>query len=134
MEVFSLFWERALEKFFEGYSTFVPRVGPDVNESKYQVIGRILSHCFLLTGMFPTAVTKAFVTALLAGKECLTGEDYIADLLAHVAEYDSLRIKSALEMSKSLGHVGVFPEEMFVFSCLCSCQNMVCLEFQPLLH
>ena len=82
--------------------------------------------------MFPTAVSKAFVTALLAGKECLTGEDYIADLLAHVAEYDSLRLKSALEMSKSPGHVGVFPEEMshFLFEFL----SEYGLEFQPLLH
>ena len=29
-KVFTLFWERAIEKFFEGHSTFVPRVGPDL--------------------------------------------------------------------------------------------------------
>ena len=32
-EVFILFWERALETFFEGHSTFIPRVGPDVPDS-----------------------------------------------------------------------------------------------------
>ena len=56
---------------------------------------------------------RAFVTALLAGKECLTGEDYIADLLAHVAEYDCLRLKSALEMSNHLATLE--PEEMSHF-------------------
>ena len=119
-EVFSLFWERAFEKFFEGHSTFVPRVGPDVLDSQYQVIGRVMSHCYLLTGMFPSAISKVFVTALLVGKEVLSGEDYICGLLEYVSEYDSMRLKNALEMPKSLG---VFPEEMnqFLFEFLSEC-------------
>ena len=43
-EVFTLFWDRALETFFEGHSTFVPRVGPDVPDRHYQTLGRVISY------------------------------------------------------------------------------------------
>lgn len=33
-EVFTIFWERAFERFFEGQATFVPRVGPDCLRQK----------------------------------------------------------------------------------------------------
>ena len=111
-EVFTLFWERALETFFEGHSTFVPRVGPDVPDSHYQTISRVISHCYLLIGRFPSVISKVFITALLAGKDALSADDYISVFLEHVSEYDSLRLKSAIKMSRSLG---VFPDEMTQF-------------------
>lgn len=111
-EVFTLFWERALDTFFEGHSTFVPRVGPDVPDSHYQTIGRVISHCYLLLGMFLSVISKVFITALLAGKDALSADDYISGFLEHVSEYDSLLLKSAIKMSRSLG---VFPDEMTQF-------------------
>lgn len=89
-KVFTLFWERALEKFFEGHSTFVPRVGPDVPDSHYQTIRRVISHSYLLIGMFPSAISKVFLTAFLAGKDALSADDYISGFLEDVSEYNSL--------------------------------------------
>ena len=37
------------------------------------------------------------MAALLAGKDALSADDYICDLLDLVSEYDSLQLKSALE-------------------------------------
>ena len=53
-----------------------------------------------------------FITALLAGKDALSADDYISGFWEHVSEYDSLRLKSAIKMSRSLG---VFPDEMTQF-------------------
>ena len=104
-EVFTLFWEMAFEKFFEGHTTLVPRVGPDIQDSDYQAIGRAISHSYLLTGIFPMAT-------LLVGKDVLSAEDYISGLLDHMSVYDSLQLKSALETSKSRG---VFTQKMAEF-------------------
>ena len=45
------------------------------------------------------------MTALLAGKDALSADDYICGLLDHVSKYDSLQLKSALE---TLTTAGVF--------------------------
>lgn len=52
------------------------------------------------------------MATLLVGKDVLSAEDYISGLLDHVSVYDSLQLKSALEISKSRG---VFSEEMAEF-------------------
>lgn len=111
-EVLTIFWERAFERFFEGQATFVPRVGPDVLDSDYQAIGRAMSHGYLLIGIFPNTISKVFMAALLAGKDVLSADDYICGLLDHLSEYDSLQLKSALEMSTT---AGVFSEETSTF-------------------
>lgn len=102
-EVFTLFWEMAFAMFFEGHTTLVPRVGPDIQDSDYQAIGRAISHSYLLTGIFPVTISKVFVATLLVGKDVLSAEDYISGLLDHVSVYDSLQLKSALETSQSRG-------------------------------
>ena len=38
-EAHSLFWGKALEEYFEGTTTFVPRVGPDVDDTIFRAIG-----------------------------------------------------------------------------------------------
>ena len=43
-EAYSLFWKQALEDYFEGSSTFVPRVSPEIEESTMRRLGRIISH------------------------------------------------------------------------------------------
>lgn len=111
-EVFTIFWDMAFEKFFEGHTTLVPRVGPDIQDSDYQAIGRAISHSYLLTGIFPVTISKVFVVTLLVGKDVLSAEDYISGLLDHVSVYDSLQLKSALATSKSQG---VFSEKMVEF-------------------
>lgn len=113
-EVYFTFWERAFEKFFEGKSTFVPRIGPDIQDNHYQAIGRVVSHCYLLTGIFPTAISKVFATALLVGKNALSADDYISGFLEHVFQYDRMRLESALAKSSL---IDVFPNETAEFLC-----------------
>lgn len=47
-EAYSLFWKQALEDYFEGSSTFVPRVSPEIEESMMMTLGRIISHQYVL--------------------------------------------------------------------------------------
>ena len=58
-EAYSLFWKQALEVYFERTSTFVPRVSPEIEESTMRTLGRIISHPYILTGIFPVHVNRA---------------------------------------------------------------------------
>ena len=52
-ELFSQGWKNILPLFFEGTSFHVPRVDPDCSEELFEILGRIASHGFILTGYFP---------------------------------------------------------------------------------
>ena len=66
-EAYSLFWKQALEDYFEGSSTFVPRVSPEIEESTMRTLGHIISHQYVLTGIFPVHINRAFTVATLCG-------------------------------------------------------------------
>ena len=100
-DIYTTFWQDVVDRFFEGNSTFIPRVGPDVDDSDYNTFGRVISHCFLLTGIFPTAISKVFFTALLVGKDALSEDDYIFGFLEHISQYDAMCLEKALEQGKS---------------------------------
>lgn len=78
-EVFTLFWEMPFEKFFEGHTTLVARVGPDIQDSNYQAIGRAMSHSYLLTGIFPITISKvSWPPCWLVKMFCLQRTTYLA--------------------------------------------------------
>lgn len=100
-EAFSLFWEKLLPIYFDGTNSYVPRVSPSVDESTYVKLGRILSHGFLMVGVFPTSLNKIFVAVLLAGKEDVSDQNFIEGFLEYISSYDSLRIQKILAKCSS---------------------------------
>lgn len=67
-EAYSIFWRQLLHEYFNGSSTFVPRVGPGIVESTMRTLAQIISHQYVLTGIFPVQINKAFVLAMLCGR------------------------------------------------------------------
>jgi len=95
-EAFTLFWEKVLPIYFDGINSYVPRISPAIDESTYISLGRILSHGFLMVGVFPTSLNKIFVSVLLAGKEDVSDQNFLEGLLEYISSYDSLRIQKIL--------------------------------------
>ena len=46
-EAYSLFWENAIPRYFEGTCTFVPRICPGIEENVCTILGRILWHGYI---------------------------------------------------------------------------------------
>lgn len=67
-EAYSIFCRQLLHEYFNGRSTFVPRVGPGIVESTMRTLAQIISHQYVLTGIFPVQINKAFVLAMLCGR------------------------------------------------------------------
>ena len=96
-EAFTLFWEKAMLLYFNGTTSYVPRISPSIDESIYTILGRIITHGYVMVGVFPTSISKIFFTALVAGKETLTDNDFLEGYLDYVSEYDSLKVRTILE-------------------------------------
>ena len=95
-EAYSLFRKQTLEAYFEGSSTFVPRVSPEIEESTMRTLGRIISHQYILTGIFPVHINRAFMVATLCGRQALSDEDLLEAFLEYVSENEFQELKAVL--------------------------------------
>lgn len=96
-EAYSLFWENAIPRFFEGTCTFVPRISPGIEENVYTVLGRILWHGFVLSGVFPISINKVFLALVLAGKDSISDEDFLEGFLEYVSSYERLKLSHIMQ-------------------------------------
>ena len=99
-EAYSIFWKQVLDEYFEGSNTFVPRIGPDIEESMLRAVGRIISHQYVLTGVFPVQINKAFMVAMLCGRKALTDEDLIESFLAYISGNESMEMREIMKECK----------------------------------
>ena len=95
-EAFTLFWEKVMLLYFEGTTTYVPRISPAIDESIYTRLGRILSHGYIMVGVFPTLLSKPFFTALVAGKENVTDDYFLGGFFDYISSYDNIRLQNIL--------------------------------------
>lgn len=52
-DMFSAFWEVVYSKYFEGATILIPMVHPQMDMTVYPILGRILSHGYLITVICP---------------------------------------------------------------------------------
>ena len=65
-ELFPVFWNSLQSIFFDGNQEKVPMVMPR-SETDYVVLGKILSHGFVLTGYFPIYISVVCASYLVSG-------------------------------------------------------------------
>ncbi|XP_064645876.1 uncharacterized protein LOC135499127 [Lineus longissimus] len=64
-EMLTCFLKAALSKYFEGSDAKVPKVDHDVMDTDvFSIIGKIISHAYVLLGYFPMSLCKASLCAL----------------------------------------------------------------------
>ena len=100
-EAFSLFWQGTLSTMIEGCNSFVPRVGPDLEKSDYYGLGLIINHGYVLTGIFPITLNKAFMVSALLGTNVLSESELIQCFLEYVSDFDSLQLNIAFQVGSS---------------------------------
>jgi len=61
------FWIDAYAKFFEGSTTVIPMVHPQVDFSTFPVLGKVLSHGYLATGIIPDKIALPALIHILLG-------------------------------------------------------------------
>ena len=102
-EVYSVFWNSFLTTFCEGSSQYIFFVSASLSSDDYVVLGRIITHQFLLTDTFPVQLSEAAVQQAVVGR--VTEECLISSFLMLLPEKERNVVQCALS-----------PEEPFPIS------------------
>ena len=102
-EVYSVFWNSFVTTFCEGSSHYIFSISAALSPDDYVVLGRIITHPFLLTGTFPVQLSEAAVQQAVVGR--VTEECLISSFLTLLPEKERNVVQCALS-----------PEEPFPIS------------------
>jgi len=96
-DMYSAFWEKAYTMFFEGSSLLTPMVHPQVNISLFPVLGKIISHCYLVSGMLPVRIALPTLMCILKGPlTSVPDSDLTEAFLDYITIEERHTFKSAL--------------------------------------
>lgn len=98
-ELFSQGWKSILPLFFEGTNFHVPRVDPDCSEELFEILGRIASHGFVLTGFCPLGIAPASIIAIF-DSDSLSEADLIYSFLYFLTEGERATAEKAMKRNK----------------------------------
>ena len=59
-----------------------------------RTLGRTISHQYVLTGIFPVHINRAFMVATLYGRQSVSDEDLIETFLGYISENESQELKA----------------------------------------
>jgi hypothetical protein len=101
-ELFTIFFSDIQEKYFDGNVECVPRVDPKTcqslsssNDTMFITMGKIFSHCYVLTGMFPIFIARASMqSVLLSGS--VDSALLTSSFLRYVDEFEQDALKSIM--------------------------------------
>ena len=107
-DMFSAFWVDAYICAFDGCNSLVPQAHPHVDLAMFPVLGTILSHGFLVTGMLPVRIAFPCLAAVVLGPMVsIPDSTFIASLADYVSPYECSILKRAFSIT-----IGSFPHDL----------------------
>ena len=107
-DMFSAFWEEAYTRFFEGATTLVPMVHPQIDMSIYPILGRVISHGYLASGILPDRITLPSLISILLGNSVhLPGTVLMDAFIDYISTTERDLLKKAIN-----GNFDKFPSEL----------------------
>ncbi len=99
-DLFSAFWEKAYIQAFDGCSTFIPQTHPHIDISMYPVLGTIISHGFLVTGVLPVRLAFPVIAAtVLDPTVTIPDSTFILSLIDYISPYEADILKRAFTVN-----------------------------------
>lgn len=105
-DMFTAFWEKAYSLMFEGATTLIPMVHPQMNMSYYPILGRIISHGYLATGVLPDRIALPTLIALCNGPDAMIPQEIMMDAFM---DYISATERQVLKQALQAIHSSHFP-------------------------
>ena len=105
-DMFSAFWEKAYSILFEGATTLIPMVHPQIDLSVYSILGRILSHGYLATGILPDRVALPILIQSLLGPGVAISQERLMEAFI---DYISVTERNTLKTALNGGYDIAFP-------------------------
>jgi len=103
-DMYTAFWEDCYCLLFEGATTLVPMVHPQIDLSQFVTIGRIVSHGYLATGILPDRIALPVLISALHGPDVTIPDHILIEAFVdYVSATERLTLKSAFD-SPSFSH------------------------------
>lgn len=104
-DMFTAFWEKAYSLLFEGAKTLVPMVHSQIKLSYYPILGRIISHGYLATGILPDRIALPTLLVVLFGPDvCISTTIMMDAFMDYISSTERQTLKSALKFASSGNH------------------------------
>lgn len=114
-EMFSTFYRAVSAKYFEGGMEMVPRVDPDTcNNELFRALGRVISHCYLITGMFPIFIAKAALLSLYVRPDDITDLVLKSSFMNYIDDFEKVALL------KFINKESIDEDDQDVITCLLS--------------
>ena len=97
-DMLSGFWEVAYKKLFDGSSLLTPMVHPQIDLTVFPILGRILSHGYLVTGFLPVRIALPTLLSILLRPTEVPQDILMNALLDFVTDDERRTIKKALDL------------------------------------
>ena len=108
-DMISSFWEVAYQRLFEGAALLTPMVHPQMDLSIFPIIGCILSHGYLTTGILPVRVALPTLICMLLGPAASVSKKLLLETLVDFISAEERKvIKQALAHTNS----GAYPNDL----------------------
>ena len=78
-DMLSSFWEAAYNTLFEGSNLLTPMIHPQTDLAVFPIIGRILSHGYLVTGILPVRIALPTLICMLLGPPASISKELLLD-------------------------------------------------------
>lgn len=108
-DMYSAFWDEAYSKLFEGATSLVPMVHPHIDMMIFSILGRILSHGFLISGHFPVRVVLPTLINMVLGPTKVPSKVFLDAFLDHISSTERMVFRSALKFCNGNKR---FPEDI----------------------
>ena len=96
-DMFTAFWEKAYSLLFEGATTLVPMIHPQIEMSYYPLLGRIISHGYLATGILPDRIALPTLIAIVSGPGVSISTKIMMDaFMDYISSTERRSLKQAL--------------------------------------
>ena len=105
-DMYSAFWDACYSKLFDGSNLLVPLLHPQTDTSIFPIIGRIISHGYLVSGYLPVRVALPCLLGILCGPGTVVPQQVLQDTFL---DYISVTEKSLFKEALS---AGVFTEDV----------------------
>ena len=112
-DMFSAFWEKAYTSLFEGSTLLTPMIHPQTDMTVLPIIGRVLSHGYLVAGDFPLRVALPTLTAFLLGPSVSVSAEVLLDtFMDYVSALERITFKRALSYANKDSFPSSLHEEL----------------------
>ena len=110
-DMFSSFWEAAYNMLFEGSNLLTPMIHPQTDLAVFPIVGRILSHGYLVTGILPVRIALPTLLCMLLGPASPISKELLFDtFLDFVSTEERKTMQQALAYKEKMSFQVIYRE------------------------